>query len=80
MYPEFIPIYVGLAVVLLVVIAILVLLIITLKKVNRRYGGVSSKFNPSTCNSMENKVFCRKCATQYNISEPFCPKCGTSRQ
>lgn len=80
MYPEFIPIYAGLAVVLLVVIAILVLLIITLKKVNGRYGGVSSKFNPSVGSLVENKVFCRKCATQYSISESFCPKCGTSRQ
>lgn len=80
MYPEFIPIYIGLCVILLIALTVLVISIITLKKVNGRYGSVSSKFNPSAGGSMENKVFCRKCATQYSINEPFCPKCGTPRQ
>lgn len=77
MYPEFIAIYAGLAVVLVLLIVILILQIIILK--NGGSGGRrGSKKHP--INSAQGAVvFCKSCAARYSATERVCPKCHTPR-
>ena len=85
MYPEFIAIYVGLAVLIGLGVCILVLLIKLLKN-NDGLPMPSQKNMPlvdSHSKSYEpsggNMAFCKKCATQFDSSQRCCPKCGTPR-
>lgn len=83
MYPEFIAIYIGLTVLAGLAIAILILLIRLLKgndtnHSNTKYINTNSNVNP-TIKTNDNMAFCKKCATQFNASERFCPNCGTPR-
>ena len=86
MYPEFIPIYIGLAVLIGLCVAILILLI----KQIRGAGYTMPKQKKSNNNNVYtnhrpnevyngNMAFCKKCAAQFSASERFCPKCGTPR-
>lgn len=75
MYPEFIPIYVGLAVVAVLLIVVLILQIVILVKGGSRSGGKPHATN----NSRGTVVFCKHCATKYSSSESVCPKCGAPR-
>lgn len=77
MYPEFIPIYVGLAVIIVLLIVILILIV---KRPSDR--GTMTKGNTSSKMSQHNGgniVFCKNCATQFDASQRCCPKCGTPR-
>lgn len=87
MYPEFIAIYVGLAILIALGVAILILLI-KLNKNNEGFPTMPSINTTSTVSSSQpasneskdgNMAFCKKCATQFSASERFCPKCGTPR-
>ncbi len=74
MYPEFIPMYIGLVI-------IIVLLIVILCLVAKRPTS-KTKINPannSTVSGTKNIVFCKNCATQFDSSQYCCPKCGTPR-
>ena len=83
MYPEFIAIYIGLAVLILMQAAVLVLLI----KVNRsltgngsaKKYGKKSKEDSRQQSTSYGVVFCRNCGTRYDASMGVCPKCGTPR-
>lgn len=83
MYPEFIPIYIGLALLIILGIAILILLIILLKRSRGIVTTLSSinisKTQPQAYFTEGNMAFCKKCAAQFNASERVCPKCGTLR-
>ncbi len=88
MYPEFIAIYIGIAVIIALGIAILILLIKLLKNSNdfpmpKQNMAPTIKAQPNVSNASNqengNMAFCKKCATQFNASERFCPKCGTPR-
>lgn len=77
MYPEFIPIYVGLAI---IIVLLVVILILVLKRPSNR--GTMPKGNASHNMSEHNGgniVFCKNCATQFEASQRYCPKCGTPR-
>ncbi|MBE6766523.1 MAG: hypothetical protein E7550_02935 [Ruminococcaceae bacterium] len=78
MYPEFVPIYVG----LIITIALLVVILIVLLK----KGGGNSATPKSTTSSVMaapapsgNVVFCKNCAAEFDAAQRCCPKCGTPR-
>lgn len=85
MYPEFIAIYIGLAVLIGLAVAILVLLICLLKgKGNKMvmpttYSDKNANPPIKANQTSGNMAFCKKCATQFDASERFCPNCGTPR-
>lgn len=72
MYPEFIIMYVGLAIVLIVSIVNLVFTIRLSKKmkINNAMGNRSH---------VGGVVFCKKCATEFDSNTKVCPNCGTIR-
>ena len=85
MYPEFIVIYVGLAVLAALMIAVLVLLVKLVKQagakpISKTY---TSQINNSTTAPTNvatgNIVFCKHCAAEFDSSQRVCPKCGTPR-
>lgn len=73
MYPEFVAIYVGLAIVLVITIVNLVFTIKVLKKLGGN-GNTSVNMNQPT-----GVVFCKKCATEFDSRLRVCPNCGTTR-
>ena len=73
MYPEFVAIYVGLAVVLAVSIANMVMLI----NLGKRVGSAKTDFK--SVNQGMSVMFCKKCATEFDASLRVCPNCGTQR-
>lgn len=75
MYPEFIAIYIGLAVALVLLTVVLILQIAIL----RGGGGRSSGPKRSANAAKGSVVFCKACATRFSSSERVCPKCGTPR-
>lgn len=85
MYPEFIPIYIGLVIIIGLAIAILILLICLLKDKGDKTVTPTSYFDkngnsPIKANQTSgNMAFCKKCAIQFDASERFCPNCGTPR-
>lgn len=87
MYPEFIAIYIGLAILIGLGVVILILLIrlnqngdkqnISIRKAT---PVVNQTISPvDITNNSANTVFCTKCATQFSSEEHFCPNCGTPR-
>lgn len=85
MYPEFIAIYIGLAVLIGLAVVILVLLICLLKgKGNKTvmptsYSDKNVNLPIKANQTIDNMAFCKKCAAQFDASERFCPNCGTPR-
>ncbi len=94
MYPEFIIIYVMLA----IVIALLGVAIFFLLRLTKNGGGSSYSPAPQQEPTYNNDpyqqyqqnyaqsyasqggvVFCQKCATQYDASQGYCPRCGARR-
>lgn len=77
MYPEFIPIYIG----LLVIIALLVTILILVLK--RTSNNATAPKKITAANTAPNEagtiVFCKNCAAQFESSQRCCPKCGTPR-
>lgn len=77
MYPEFIPIYIG----LLIIIVLLVIILILIIKRTENSASIQKKITNVNMVQKEpgNIVFCKSCATQYNAAQHSCPKCGTPR-
>lgn len=73
MYPEFVAIYVGLAIVLIAVIVNIILTIKVIKKLGGK-GNVSINMKQQT-----GIVFCKKCAVEFDSRLRVCPNCGTMR-
>lgn len=92
MYPEFIAIYIGLAVLILCAIFIIVLQIKILRNADtpKYFSGFNSvsaeqpqekqKAEASVGNgNTANVVFCRNCAAKFEANKRNCPKCGMPR-
>ncbi len=94
MYPEFIAIYIMLAVLVMTNVATLILLFLLLKKGNSGaadsaayrqsadpYYGQSygQPYAQSYSQQNGNVVFCQQCATQYDARQGYCPNCGARR-
>ncbi len=94
MYAEFIIIYVLLSVAILMLGAVLFLLIKLLMGGNKSVGAVSyqqPQYQQVQYQQVQYQqpqyqqvqpgsvVFCQRCATQYDASQAYCPKCGTRR-
>ena len=77
MYPEFVPIYIGLAVIIVLLVVILILLV----KRTANNAAVSKRImaTNTVSNGGSSVVFCKSCATQFDATQRFCPKCGTPR-
>lgn len=94
MYPEFIAIYVGLAVLAALLAVVLILQIKLLKRSDTRSAVTHFDAKPSQTIlrapeersavlnpsiSSGNVVFCRHCAAEFDASQRICPRCGTPR-
>lgn len=79
MYPEFIAIYVGLAIVIILLVVILIFVIKT-KNNLPDYTSKKNYLNASNSSASSGKVaFCKNCATQFDAAAHVCPNCGTPR-
>lgn len=78
-YKELFTVYVMILVLAVLLVAVIVLQCIILKKLSN----IRKSSSNSTCNNIYTNsgsiAVCRNCATQYDSSQTFCPKCGTSR-
>ena len=93
MYPEFIAIYVMLAIVIVLLGAVMFFLIKLLKNggaKNAYYGQQQYQQpyqqqyqqqyqQPQYQQQAGGVVFCKYCATQFDASQACCPQCGTRR-
>lgn len=81
MYPEFVAIYVCLGILVILVVVIMVLIIMLLHKLNNIGSGKNSYYANQVGNvkNQMGVVFCKKCTTQFDATERFCPRCGTPR-
>lgn len=86
MYPEFIAIYIGLAVLAALMIVVLILLLKLLKQSDvkqmpRPYVPAENQIAaaPQTGAAPGGVVFCKRCATEFDASQKVCPRCGTPR-
>lgn len=77
MYPEFIAIYIGLAVIFILLAVVLVLQIVVLSKLRKTGGSARVSYGQTAAGG--NLAFCKNCAAQFNASQRCCPKCGTPR-
>ena len=97
MYPEFIAIYVMLAIVIIMLGAALFVLLMLMKNSSGRGNSYSmpqqntdlycgqqyqqpyqTSYQPQY-QQAGGVVFCKRCATQFDASQPYCPQCGTGR-
>ena len=90
MYPEFVPIYIGLAAIALLLIVAIILLIVLLKKQGssrprnyyapqqppQQYGRTSQNQGGQPSGGI---AFCRNCGAQFDAAHKVCPRCGTPR-
>ncbi len=72
-YPEFIPVYAGLVIIILMQISILIQ-----SKSSKRKSKGSNTLEYSS-NTPEYLVFCKNCSTKFSSTLKVCPKCGTQR-
>lgn len=92
MYPEFIAIYICLAILIALSITTLIILIKHLKSsvgksaaqtFNAQQFYPSASESTSGVNNVKTSsagiVFCRNCAAEFDASQSVCPKCGTPR-
>lgn len=82
MYPEFIPIYIGIGVIIILNIIILILVIVGNKKRSDYSMITGNNFQPDYNREIQptgGVVFCKNCATQFDSSQSICPKCGLPR-
>lgn len=93
MYPEFVAIYVMLAIVIVMLGAVLFFLIKLLKNGAAKTGSYApvqqnselyygqqyqAPYQPQY-QQAGSVVFCKHCATQFDASQAYCPQCGTRR-
>ena len=77
MYPEFIPIYAGLVIIIALLVVILCVVIKRTSKTSSAQKWISS--TGGFQGEQGTIVFCKNCATKFNSLQRICPKCGTSR-
>ena len=79
MYPEFVAIYICLAVIILM-LALIIFILLKIKSNNDITINATKDSNHAhSVHVTGNTAFCKKCATQFDASERCCPKCGTPR-
>ena len=77
MYPEFVPIYIGIVIIIVLLVIIMILLIKrTSNKSSAQKAFISGNYAQDSAGVV---VFCKNCATQFDSSQRCCPKCGTPR-
>lgn len=90
MYPEFIPIYAGIAV---IIVLLIVILCVVIKRTsnsapNQRWmppnqggfqGGYQGGFQGGYQGDEGTIVFCKNCTTKFSSLQKNCPKCGMPR-
>ena len=78
---EFLILYLALGIVAVLMIAVLIMLFSILSKVEKiaQSGGRSFEASPYNRMNAGGTVFCTQCATQYDASQPNCPRCGKPR-
>ena len=94
MYPEFIAIYVMLAIAIVLLTVVLIVLLKLLKNgagkgypmpQQNAYYGQQYPQQPyqqpyqTQYQQAGGVVFCQHCATQFDASQAYCPQCGTRR-
>lgn len=80
MYPEFVPIYIGLVITIGLLVAILILLLKKTVNNSKPTNYVANQNNfEATAPTGGSIVFCKKCAAQFDSTQKICPKCGTPR-
>ncbi len=88
MYPEFVALYVLLSVVIVFQIAIIAFLVFLYKKMSNMSNNTQITSNqyysqnyqqPQYQQRQGGVVFCQRCATQFDSSQPCCPNCGMRR-
>jgi hypothetical protein len=94
MYPEFVAIYIMLALLVMTNAATLILLFLVLKKCNSGtadnaacrqsadpyYGqSYAQSYGQPYAQQNGSVVFCQQCATQYDVRQGYCPNCGARR-
>lgn len=86
MYPEFIAIYIGLAILSALMIVVLIFLLKLLKQsevkqIPRPYVPAENQTAAAsqTGAAPGGVVFCKRCATEFDASQKVCPRCGTPR-
>lgn len=90
MYPEFIAIYVMLAILIVMLGAVLFFLIKLLKNGAAKIGSYApvqqnselyygQQYQTPYQQQVGSVVFCKHCATQFDASQAYCPQCGTRR-
>lgn len=80
MYPEFVPVYVGLVIAIVLLAVLIVLAVMILKNLkNRPAAPVSRGAAAPAAGNAAGLVFCRSCSKQFDGSMRFCPHCGTNR-
>ena len=85
MYTEFVLIFAGLGTILALLLVVIILLIVVIKKISNNLPNDSFSVAagmPPTFGSPRQEssvVYCKNCATQFDSSAQFCPKCGTPK-
>lgn len=91
MYPEFIAIYIMLAILVVMNAVTLLFLFLLMKKISTTQTAdtagyqqpVALYYNQSYVQQHpqqgSNVVFCPQCATQYDARQGYCPGCGARR-
>lgn len=85
MYPEFIAIYICLAVLIALAITILIFQIKSykqsdIKQTPQNYTTTLKTSAASMTTAPKGQVvFCRNCAAEFDASQSVCPRCGTPR-
>lgn len=83
MYPEFIPIYVGLGIVIILLLVVILLLLIFTRRIFRGKK-IKKKLVDRHSNNVKDEstgiVICRNCHEQYSSNENICPSCGLVRK
>lgn len=80
LYPEFVPVYIGMAAALVLLSAILILAVVLIVKLSAQgIGGTKTARGEKGGKTSGNVVFCRNCAAEFEESEKCCPRCGTPR-
>lgn len=84
MYPEFIPIYVGLGIIVFLLLVVILLLIVFTNKIfkGKKINKKSNDSNRSSSNidELSGIIICRNCHEQYSANENICPSCGLVRK
>lgn len=73
---------IGISLLLVVAVTMTVIILVKLSKLQKRVTAISVKMGNMENVSKEKEigvVFCKKCGSQYNVTDKACPYCGAKR-